>query len=844
MRLGSVLLGWWLGLLVPIGPSNAATTSHVVDSIGDVGISSVVRKGADGLPVIAYLQRIPGTDSHNLKVAKCANAACSATTSVRVVVAETVTSLGDMQISEGGRPALVFSDGTVNRFLRCGDSTCASNNTIRALNDPPVSAGGGWKGTRIAFGAGDRVYIVGPYGVYGVGVTYETGLMVCSDADCLSSNFVSVPESGASSDLVTGANGLPIIATGGAAHSWSGSVRPLSLVRCSSESCDAFEPAQQLARMGSSPIYMAIGGDSTPVIALNSVVVRCLNPICSTGASMNVVAPGLNPVALLLAANGLPLIVLQGQTGGPVLAVARCGNLACSESSTYTQIELPPHSGVSATLGQDAQLILTYFSEGPADLIALRCDASDCQDETAVSSPGQSGEPLAVVTNFENASLSLIDVASRSVVSTMPAAQGPIGVAVSRSGTRAYVTNYSGQSVSYIDLVSRQIERTVSLTSGAPVGPRGIVVTPDDARLFVANSDQGVVTVIERASGSLVKSIPVGNLPFGLAINAQGTKVVVTNTNSGTVNVIDVQTATSLGTINVGAQPYGVAISPDGKTAYVASFGTDRLAVVDLDTMSVLTTIPVGIGPFGVALTPSGAWAYVSDNVNQVSVVDLSLPATVASITVGLHPQGLAVTPDGRWLYVANQNAGAVSVIDLATRVVTTSLSVGEGPVSLGAFIASTPFVETSAIEYLHQPFGHYFMTAAPNEITLLDQGYFSGWTRTGQQWKVWSAGGGLNDVCRFFTVAFAPKSSHFYTAYPQECSLVKINPDWQYEQIAFLVALPVAGTCHVGVPLFRLYNNGQSGAPNHRYTVSTAIRDQMVAQGFVYEGIAGCVPQ
>ncbi|MBN8477833.1 MAG: YncE family protein [Burkholderiales bacterium] len=823
-----------------------------MDSIGDVGLSSVVRKGADGLPVIAYLQRIPG-GGQNLKVAKCSDAGCSATSSIRVVVAETVSSLGDMQVDQVGRPTLVFREGALNRFLRCGDSACISGNTVTTLNSPFASVAGGWLGTRIAFGTGGRVYIVGPYGT-GVGpLFFSVGLMICNDADCGSSNFVPVPDSAGESDIAIGANGLPVIASGGRTNSLNGHTLPLSVIRCSSASCDSFGQVRELLPAG--PMYqsirMVLAQDDAPIIALSGTsVARCLDSTCSTGASVNVVAPGYDPIELLLSAAGLPLIVLHEGSGGNALGIARCGNLACSESSIYTRIELPQHSGASASLGGDAKLIMTYFAEGPADLIALRCDSADCQDESAASSPGQSGahpqvgKLLAVVPDFDGSSIHLIDVRSKSVVSTFPAEPGPIGVAISQSGQRAYVSNYGGQTVSYVDLVSRQIERSVSLTSGAPVGPRGIVVTPDDARLFVANSDQGAVAVIERASGSVIKSIPVGTLPFGLAINPQGTKVVVTNTNSGTVNVVDVLTATSLGAINVGAQPYGVAISPDGKTAYVASFGTDKLAVVNLETMSVSTTIPVGIGPFGVALSPNGAWAYVSDNVNQVSVVDLSLPATVASITVGLHPQGLAVTPDGRWLYVANQDGGTLSVVDVATRVVTTTLSGGEGPVSLGAFIASAPFVEALAIEYLHQPFGHYFMTAAPNEIALLDQGFFSGWSRTGQQWKVWSAAEGLNDVCRFFTVAFAPKSSHFYTAYPHECSLVKANPDWQYEQIAFLVALPVAGSCHVGVPLFRLYNSGQSGAPNHRYTLSATIRDQMVAQGFVYEGIAGCVPQ
>ena len=48
--------------------------------------------------------------------------------------------------------------------------------------------------------------------------------------------------------------------------------------------------------------------------------------------------------------------------------------------------------------------------------------------------------------------------------------------------------------------------------------------------------------------------------------------------------------------------------------------------------------------------------------------------------------------------------------------------------------------------------------------------------------------------------------------------------------------------------PLFRLYNNGQGGAPNHRYTTSTVTRGQMLALGWVQEGagegVVACATQ
>lgn len=156
------------------------------------------------------------------------------------------------------------------------------------------------------------------------------------------------------------------------------------------------------------------------------------------------------------------------------------------------------------------------------------------------------------------------------------------------------------------------------------------------------------------------------------------------------------------------------------------------------------------------------------------------------------------------------------------------------------------PGAKALAVEYFHQGFGHYFVTADPDEIAGLDAGTIAGWQRTGESFDVWTTGTGLAEVCRFFTTAFAPKSSHFYTARSAECDAVGRDPAWQFEKVAYLVALPdPGGQCPVGVTLFRLYNGGQTGAPNHRYTTRADLRAQMIAQGFVPEDDASeCVPE
>ena len=103
--------------------------------------------------------------------------------------------------------------------------------------------------------------------------------------------------------------------------------------------------------------------------------------------------------------------------------------------------------------------------------------------------------------------------------------------------------------------------------------------------------------------------------------------------------------------------------------------------------------------------------------------------------------------------------------------------------------------------------------------------------------------------MCRFFSVSFAPKSSHFYTPSASECDVVKKSPDWSFEAAVFNVTLPAGdGACPGGTQkLFRVYNDGQGGAPNHRYTTD---RDTFLAmqqlgwkpEGYG-EGVIACVP-
>jgi len=150
--------------------------------------------------------------------------------------------------------------------------------------------------------------------------------------------------------------------------------------------------------------------------------------------------------------------------------------------------------------------------------------------------------------------------------------------------------------------------------------------------------------------------------------------------------------------------------------------------------------------------------------------------------------------------------------------------------------------VSANAVEYFNASSGHYFVTAEPDEVAALDAGTPPGWTRTGLAFSVGadpSSGG--RPVCRF-SGTFNGKTSHFYTPFEEECALLKAAKTWSFESTAFYLDLPSsAGACAAGATtIYRLYNDGQTGAPNHRYTGLRSVFDSMVASGWIAEGHGG----
>ena len=113
----------------------------------------------------------------------------------------------------------------------------------------------------------------------------------------------------------------------------------------------------------------------------------------------------------------------------------------------------------------------------------------------------------------------MIDTAKLEVVQTIPIGAGlkPMGMAMSRDGSKLYVTTGRGKKVVVVETA------TGNIATSFEVGDRpwGIALSPDEKLLFTANGPSNDVSIVDVATRTVLKKIKVGEKPWGVLVLAK-----------------------------------------------------------------------------------------------------------------------------------------------------------------------------------------------------------------------------------------------------------------------------------------------------------------------------------
>ncbi|HET6910123.1 MAG TPA: alkaline phosphatase family protein [Mycobacteriales bacterium] len=274
----------------------------------------------------------------------------------------------------------------------------------------------------------------------------------------------------------------------------------------------------------------------------------------------------------------------------------------------------------------------------------------------------------------------------------------PSGGALSPDG-RFYWAVDSGHGRDDVNVVSVASGRVVQVLP-LPGAYGGIAFSPNGQHAYVSGEPQGSSVPTGPVKAATGDAIHVFSVDPHTGHAKETTPLTLPTTSGGTAQKEGANPASFIlqppgpGPSSGLGWPIGLAVTPDGRTLVVALNQADQAVVIDLLTHAT-TLVKVGRYPFGVAA--DARHAYVSNEYDgTISVIDLTTDSVVSTISVGglagdlnAHPEGVALDAARHRLFVAVTNRDAVAVVDTDVDTLNRTISVarpggiGSAPVAL-----------------------------------------------------------------------------------------------------------------------------------------------------------------
>jgi YVTN family beta-propeller protein len=309
----------------------------------------------------------------------------------------------------------------------------------------------------------------------------------------------------------------------------------------------------------------------------------------------------------------------------------------------------------------------------------------------ATASAQAATRPILYVANSQGDDITVIDVATQKVLTTIKV--GPIvhGVCAQGDGRKAFATIESEHSLKVIDTKTNTVTDTIALGGQ----PNECAATTDGHYVVVpllapANS----AVIVDMVQKKIVKSLELRH-PHNCFTPEGGSNTVVycEERDAYRINRIDLTKMEYTNMVKVAGDPRPFVITADEKTLYTALSGLHGVAAIDIPgkTMSQIALPPMPwmackVEPpntpvHGIALTADGKKLWITSVADAgLYVYDIATKKLGKKITVGECPNWLSMSKDGKYAAVSNADSDDASILDAHSEKEIARIKVGKAP--------------------------------------------------------------------------------------------------------------------------------------------------------------------
>lgn len=258
--------------------------------------------------------------------------------------------------------------------------------------------------------------------------------------------------------------------------------------------------------------------------------------------------------------------------------------------------------------GPDGNYDYAAFDQGTGHLYIARATSVtdyDLKGGKAAVSIGQiqhghavlplKGSTDLLVTSGDDDTVRFIDRTDGHETGRVAVGRKPDGAVIDERHGRAFVINAKGGTVSVIDLASRKVTTTVTLKPGLEFPALG-----HDGTLYVNNEDTNEIETVNTTAMAAGPAIALGGCakPSGLAYDEASDRLIAACAN-GTAAIASAGRKTLEGLVTIGSKPDAVILDAVRRRAYIpcgASGELDQISLAGPGLPGVVKRIPTETG--------------------------------------------------------------------------------------------------------------------------------------------------------------------------------------------------------------------------------------------------------
>jgi DNA-binding beta-propeller fold protein YncE len=241
---------------------------------------------------------------------------------------------------------------------------------------------------------------------------------------------------------------------------------------------------------------------------------------------------------------------------------------------------------------------------------------------------------------------------------------------------RVLVLNSRDATIGVVDVATMTEARRIPMLRE----PHHLAFTPSGAEVMVADSGGNEMFYLDPATAEIRRREAIGN-PYHLGFGPSGRDFVICSLRRGQVDIFrwDGRSPRLAHRLVTPPKPSHMAFSPDGQTVFVTLQGSAEVTAISVTTGEALWTTHVGPEPAGIMWHRDRLLVAIMGS-DHVAVVDPAARAVEGRIQVGRGAHTVWLAPGGNTIYATSRVDSRITVLDAASLRPIQVLAVPGGP--------------------------------------------------------------------------------------------------------------------------------------------------------------------